>query len=655
MAMDFFGAQARAKRLTLWLVVLLVVAVLGMIAAAVAAVALAMLLLDGGQPGSSLLECALDPLLLGPVALGVLLVVGAGSLARHLQLRSGGAAVAEALGGRAINAATRDQDERRLLNVVEEMAIAAGLPVPPVYLLDEPGINAFAAGHTPQDAVIGVTRGAIRCLTRDELQGVVAHEFSHVLHGDMRLNLRLVALLYGILVIGLVGRMLLRGMATRRLVRSSRRGNGQAALLGAGLALMLVGFVGTLCGNLIKAAVSRQREFLADASAVQYTRNPTGLADALKRVAAHAHGSELRTGRAEEFSHLYFSRGLPGLRGLTATHPPLATRIRRLEPEWDGHFPEPRVEREEDIETGSSEGAGKARPAQATTLAASVSLPLAQTLPRRIGEPRGEDLRQARGALSSIDPVLFEAAHDPYAARAMIYGILMGAQPDSRTRQRELLVEAALPEVLAELERLDQPLGEVQPGQRLALIELCLPLLRQLSVAQYARFRDCLKRLMAAELEPGALQWALHRLIVVGSEGATFHRGHRQPLARREGAVARLLSSLALAGSDDEALAAEAFREAVDTLGLNVTLLTQPATLQELDWALDRCRQLNDDDRLRLLEAMVKCVAQDGRVHAEEAELLRAVAWSLGCPLPLAALNESGNGSFSPLGVQAVG
>lgn len=635
--MDFFGAQERARRLTAWLVLLLIVAVIGMVAAAVAVVALAMVLLDGGQPAADPLAQALDPLLLGSVALGVLLVVGSGSLIRHLQLRAGGSAVAEALGGRPINGDTRDADERRLLNVVEEMAIAAGLPVPTVYLLDEPGINAFAAGHTPQDAVIGVTRGAIQTLARDELQGVVAHEFSHVLHGDMRLNMRLIALLYGILVIGLVGRMLLRGMATRRVVRGSRRGNGHAVLLGAGLALMLVGFVGTLCGNLIKAAVSRQREFLADASAVQYTRNPAGLADALKRVAAQ--GSELRATRAEEFSHLYFSRGLPGLRGLTATHPPLPTRIRRLEPEWDGSLPEPNAMRETVDAAGSGDERAQLRPAQAIAQNDGMLMPTTATLAQRIGEPREQDMEQARGALAGIDPVLLEAAHESYAARAVIYGILMGAKPTSRARQREVVIEAALPDVLAELERLDQPLAGVRPGQRLALIELCLPLLRQLSVAQYARFRDCLERLMAAEHEPGALQWALHRLVVVGSEGVTHHRGRRQSLVRIEDAVARLLSSLTLAGNDEEAGAAEAFREAADTLGLSMTLLAQPATLQELDWALARCRQLGDDERVRLIGAMASCVSHDGRVHPREAELLRAVAWSLDCPLPLTAMD----------------
>ncbi|WP_010627341.1 M48 family metallopeptidase [Halomonas sp. KM-1] len=642
--MDFFGAQAQARRLTLWLVFLLLVAVIGMVVVTVLVVTLAVALLDGGQPGADPLALAFDPLLLGGVTLGVLAVVSAGSLARHMQLRAGGAAVAEALGGRPINADTRDPDERRLLNVVEEMAIASGLPVPLVYVLEEEGINAFAAGHTPQDAAIGVTRGAIQSLSRDELQGVVAHEFSHVLHGDMRLNMRLIALLYGILVIGLVGRMLLRGTATRRMVRGSRQNNAQVVLLGAGLALMLVGFIGTLCGNLIKAAVSRQREFLADASAVQYTRNPAGLAGALKRVAAHAQGSELRAAQAEEFSHLYFGRGVSGLRGLTATHPPLATRIRRLEPEWDGELPEPR----QALDDRTDEALQAPRTATAATAAATATAAVTGSaflatgggVSQRVGEPRDADLEGARGILAEIDPRLLEAVHEPYAARAVIYGILMGAEPESRTRQREALVDAAMPEVLAELERLDQPLRDVLPGQRLALIELCLPMLRQLSVAQYARLHECLERLMAAEHRPGALQWALHRLVTVGSQGATLPRGRRLPLAQAGDAVELLLSSLALAGSDEQDRARAAFDKAAERLDMNLTLRPEPASPQALDDALARCRRLADTERARLLDAMLDCVTHDGHVAPEEAQLLRAVAWSLGCPLPLVTVQN---------------
>ncbi|WP_104202090.1 M48 family metallopeptidase [Billgrantia saliphila] len=632
--MDFFGAQARARRLTLWLVALLIVAVLGMVAAAVLVVALATVLLEGGQPGGDPLARVLDPRLLGGVIVGVLVVIVSGSLIRHFQLRAGGAAVAEALGGRPINGDTRDAEERRLLNVVEEMAIAAGLPVPAVYVLPETAINAFAAGHTTQDAAIGVTRGAIQALTRDELQGVIAHEFSHVLHGDMRLNMRLIALLYGILVIGLVGRMLLRGMATRRVVRGSRRGNGHVVLLAAGVALMVVGFVGTLCGNLIKAAVSRQREYLADASAVQYTRNPAGLADALKRVAAQ--GSELRTARAEEFSHLFFGSGSRHLSRLTATHPPLETRIRRLDPEWNGHLPEPHPMHDR-VGPGQASHAEDDAERRRTGAPASGLVHVAGTAPaRRIGEPRDEDLRQAHRTLSDLDRRLLEAAHEPYAARALVYGILMGADPASRARQRQALIEAALPEVLVELDRLMPALAELEPGHRLPLIELALPVLRQLATTQYARFRECLARLMAAENEPGMLQWALHRLVMVGIEGV-MPKGKRQTgLEQNVEPIGRLLSSLALAGEVDVARAREAFRAAAVELGLSLTFCPEPAAPQALDRALAHCSGLGGDERKRLVNALACCVSHDGCIAAGEAEALRTVAWSLECPLPIA-------------------
>lgn len=645
--MDFFGAQDQARRLTARLILLLLVAVAGMVVAAVVIVTVAMALLDGGQSGGDPLARALDPVLLGSVALGVVAVVGLGSLMRHLQLRGGGSAVAEALGGRLINASTHDADEQRLLNVVEEMAIASGMPVPAVYVLEEPSINAFAAGHAPHDAAIGVTRGAIQSLDRDELQGVVAHEFSHILHGDMRLNMRLVALLYGILVIGLIGRMFLHGMAGRRAVGSSRRGNGHAVMLGAGVALMVVGYVGTLCGNLIKAAVSRQREFLADASAVQYTRNPEGLAQALKRLAAHSHGSELRATQAAEFSHLYFGRGLHGLSGLTATHPPLTTRIERLEPDWDGSLPEPRpvtsesvAERREPGDVSSTAGlAGQATVASLSSLSAAPhATDSGRGLSQRVGQPGPADIVRARQTLDGLDHRLLEAAHEPYAARALVYGILMGIDPSSRKRQRQSLVDQALPEVLVELDRLAAPLAAMGSGQRLALIELAMPMLRQLTTAQYAGFRACLSRLMAEEAQPGALQWALHRLVLVGIEGPRRQRRQRhRHLSQQEAPVARLLSSLARAGEVEEAEARSAFQSALQALPITPAFMNRQASPEELDQAVEQLQQLADDDKVLLLDAMARCVVHDGRIDPAEAEMLRAVAWSMDCPLPATA------------------
>ena len=236
------------------------------------------------------------------------------------------------LGGRLVNPAQPDPDERKLLNVVEEMAIASGIPVPQVYVLpEEKGINAFAAGHSTSDAVVAVTQGALRLLTRDELQGVIGHEFSHILNGDMRLNLRLMGLIFGILCLAVIGRVLLH-------VRGGGKDKNPLPLLG--LVLVLMGWVGVFFGRLIQAAVSRQREFLADASAVQFTRNPAGLAGALKKIGGLSYGSKLKNAHAGEASHMFFGNGMGGsFLGLMETHPPLAERILALEPDFDGEFP----------------------------------------------------------------------------------------------------------------------------------------------------------------------------------------------------------------------------------------------------------------------------------------------------------------------------
>ena len=644
--MDFFTAQDRARRLTGRLVLLLLLAVAGLIVAASVLVALAVVLFDGQLGGPDPLARALEPELFGLVALGVVAVVLGGAVLRHLQLRAGGSAVAEALGGRALNADTRNERERVLLNVVEEMAIASGMPVPAVYLLDDDAINAFAAGYDPQDAAIGVTRGAIEHLDRDQLQGVIAHEFSHILHGDMRLNLRLVALLHGILVIGLIGRLLLRGAAAGGRGRASRRGGGaQVALVAGGAGLMLVGYAGTLCGNLIKAAVSRQREFLADASAVQYTRNPEGIGGALQTLAAYRLGSRLMSPQAAEFSHLYFGSGVRALSGWTATHPPLEARIRRVLPRWDGTLPEPFAPTPRapkgDAASASSQprggvlgggvlgGSGGGGAGGALAGAA-----IAGAVVASVGQPDPEALARARRRLAGLDERLVVAAHDPFAARALVYGILMGADPDSREAQRRVLANQALPEVLRELDALDAPLAALAAGDRLPLIELALPVLRQLSAAQFARFRQCLAGLMAAETTPGALQWALHRLVLAGVEGERRARRDR-PLRDLAGPLSLLLSTLARAGRGDADYLIESLAQAGRALGVALDPVREPSSAAELDWAMERLARLAEAERPALLAAMVCCVEQDGHIAPEEAELLRAVAWSLGCPLPL--------------------
>jgi Zn-dependent protease with chaperone function len=332
---NFFEHQDRARSSTRTLVLLFVAAIATLIIITTFLV-VTVLSLTETQNGPSSVNFDVvtsDVFLL--VTVGVLSVVVLGTLFRFAQLRGGGRSVAQGLGGRLLNVQTRDADERKVLNVVEEIAIASGTPVPEVYLIEDPAINAFAAGFRPQDAVIGITRGSIQQLNRDELQGVIAHEFSHIFNGDMRLNIRLIGWLYGITVIGMIGYYMLRGSQYSYSMRNRKNGKGSLMLLGLGF--LVVGYGGTFFGNLIKAAVSRQREFLADASAVQFTRNPEGIGGALKKIGGYPGGTRLAAGNAAEISHMLFGEGLrSGFFGLFATHPSLDERIQRIDPSWIG-------------------------------------------------------------------------------------------------------------------------------------------------------------------------------------------------------------------------------------------------------------------------------------------------------------------------------
>jgi len=338
--MDFFEQQGKARKKTKVLVVYFALAV----ACIIASIYIASLLIfyatsaQQQQPGAPPSDLVLwDPKLFLSVVLGTLGVVIIGSVYKTLALAKGGSAVAESLGGRLLPADPDDPDERQLRNVVEEMAIAAGVPVPKIYVLpDEQGINAFAAGHTPQDAAIGLTRGSLTLLSRDELQGVIGHEFSHILNGDMRLNLRIMGVIFGIVCLSVIGRVLIYSRG------GGRNRQGGNPLMYLGLALIVIGGIGLLFGRLIQAALSRQREFLADASSVQFTRNPAGLSGALQKIGGA--GSRIDSPHAGEASHLFFGNGLgKPLLGAFATHPPLAERIRAIDPAWDGKFRQPRV------------------------------------------------------------------------------------------------------------------------------------------------------------------------------------------------------------------------------------------------------------------------------------------------------------------------
>lgn len=637
--MNFFEHQDLARRNTRRLVFLMVLAVLSLITVTTLLVAVVLYYFqyDPMQPAAgNVLTQSLSALsweLLGYITLGIGTVVLAGSLFKLLQLNAGGRTVAEAMGGRLINLDTRDGDERKILNVVEEMAIASGTPVPPVYVMEDDSINAFAAGKHPQDAVIGITRGCIQLLSRDELQGVVAHEFSHILHGDMRLNIRLVGILHGILLLGLLGYYLLRSAHLG--AGRSRRGNGNAGLpmIALGLGLMIVGYAGTFFGNIIKAAVSRQREFLADSSAVQFTRNPEGIAGALKKIGAHSQGSMLSNAHAAEFSHMFFGQGIQTrFNALMATHPPLAERISRIQPHWDGQFPT--LNRQ--VSTAVPPTPGGQSEHIAGFAAAGGSGSGSASAIDSIGQPSAEHVVHARNLLQSIPDALNEAAHDPFSARALVYSLLISKSSEAiAEHQWRRLQDLADPAVLEAAEQLHPTVIKLDRELNLPVLEVCIPALKQLSPREHKRFKTILADLIQADQKVDIFEWCLYRITMHNLEPKQRSSANLS-LKQLADECRLLMAFVAHSGHASEAAAQAAFDNGFNSLGLGQRFFMAKGSLRlpELDAALDRLKTLKPLQKPTLLKALANCIAHDAKVTVTEKELFRSIADSLDCPVP---------------------
>lgn len=630
--MNFFEQQERARRNSGRLVILLGLAVLSLIALTSLSLALIWKFVAAGD----FFAPADYARLIAMVAAGVVGVVLLGSFYKSAQLSRGGQVVAERLGGRLINLQPQGLAERRLLNVVEEMALASGTSVPPVYVLDDAAINAFAAGLTPQDAVIGITRGALETLNREELQGVIAHEFSHIFHGDMRLNTRLVAVLHGILLLGLVGQFLLRGVSRTGVRRSNSRnsGNGVAAIALSGVALIVIGYAGTFFGNLIKAAVSRQREFLADASAVQFTRNPGGIAGALKKIGGYGAGSRLQAANAAEFSHMYFGQGVSvAMEGMMATHPPLAARIRRIEPRWDGRFPAVSVV--EGAAEPALAGDWNLEPAVLAMAAAGYAGSAAAQSIAAIGSPQTQHLSVAHSTLRRIPDGLREAAHRCVDAQVLMFGLLLEQDATARQRQLALLRPQLDLALRAALERHLPALLELPVELRLPLLELSIPALKQLPKAEQLLLRRSLAQLILADQQVSLMEWSLLRIIErnLAPPRATDAAHHLRDLADD---ASLLLSALAQVGHSDLEQARRAFQDGNALLPFGARVMLEPSAvdIRSLDRAVSRLSRIWPLEKPRLLKAMAASIAHDGQVTAAEAELMRAVADSLDCPMP---------------------
>ncbi|MBX3419104.1 MAG: M48 family metallopeptidase [Pirellulaceae bacterium] len=653
--MDFFASQELARRNTFRLVVLLIISVVCIIGSIFALVLLG---LNIANPAKHILE---DPWAIGQILLmtsaAVIVVVGSGMLLKFAELSKGGKVIADLVGGRRLLPNSTHPAERRLLNIVEEMALAAGMPVPPVYVLDnESGINAFAAGQTVNDAIIGVNRGTLEILNRDELQGVIAHEFSHILNGDMRMSLRIIGLLHGIQAIALIGYMLIRSVGhTGGRSSSSDKGDPRIFLLVAGLGLLVIGSLGLFFARLIKASISRQREYLADASSVQFTRNPQGIGGALKMIAAHSDHSRVRSENAEALSHMFFADRLGKMAaGLLATHPPLDKRIKHVEPRFDGNLGEylkSRAKATAGYETEKEKPKtdhkffdkfipGLAKMPGAATMSAPGGLLNPMLIIGAIGSPTDDDIEYSRLVIGQIPDELLEACHDTFLARCVVFASLLDGNPQIRTAQLQSITNLEGEESTRQTEVFLPFLASADIRYRLPIFEILQGTLVGLSDNQYRHFRKTVSELIAADQSVNLFEFFLRHHLVIHLDRhfghATMKEVKYETVDQVLGEVGYVLSVLAKVGHSDESSARSAYQAGVSSLnasnrpeyvaeGLNIGQLAQAITV------LSHASPTLKKD---ILSSTVVTISHDHRVTVEEAELFRALAESLDCPVP---------------------
>jgi len=629
--MNFFEHQAAARRNSTWLFVLFALAVVGIVIAVDAAAWLVYANADK------------DPIEVGVMlvfaTLTTLAIIGLGSLYRIATLSGGGESVALQLGGVAVPERSNDFHLRRLRNVVEEIAIASGVPMPKLYVLEhEAGINAFAAGYSPSDAVVAVTRGALERLNRDELQGVIAHEFSHILNGDMRLNIRLIGVLFGILMLAIIGRKVLE------LGRGRDRNAG--AIFVAALIAMVVGYIGLFFGRLIKAGVSRTRERLADASAVQFTRQTTGLAGALKKIGGIDEGSRLsHRGDAEEISHMLFGDGV-GLRSWFATHPPLVERIQALEPGFSG----PQLERlraqwsvsppsglEEDAALGFTErGLPPPLPAPGTEQAVSPAAVAAQ-----VAQPSADDYHRADVIAAHIPDEVRALAAQREAVMPLLLALLMDGDAGIADKQASEISARLGKAVALEVRTLhQQSLAALHPALRLPLAALAFPVLRLRPRPELEVFLDTINAMVYADGDVSLFEYCLARLLTVhvreSLDPARYARFGRRKLSDVRSEIATLLTIVAQCGNPDAEGARQAYLTGIQRVMPEhampyVARNNGVSVLDDVWGPLDALEPLAKEV---LIEAITATIGHDGRVDVAEAELLRTICSVLHCPLP---------------------
>jgi Zn-dependent protease with chaperone function len=645
--MNFFAQQERARSHTKRMLFLFVVAVVAIVVAVDIVALVAFGAIEHQRQGMGLPPAAL----LFWVSVPVLAIIGLSTLYKVSTLRSGGGAVARQLGALQIEETTQDFAHRRLRNVIEEIAIASGVPVPEIYVLrDEPGINAFAAGYTPADAAVTVTQGCLDKLTRDELQGVIAHEFSHVLNGDMRLNIRLMGVVFGILVIGIIG---------RKLMENTGRSRDSGGVVAFGIAILVVGYIGVFFGRLIKAGISRERELLADASAVQFTRQTLGIAGALKKIGGLAEGSKLASSETEEVSHMLFGDGV-GYSALFATHPPLEKRIKLLEPSFNPReFAEIAKAWSQPVKVGESEGAqvsiGGFAPALIMAAGAATAPVTAQAaLPRagaaitltpkkvikQAAQPGADDYETASAIHMTISERLRTFAYMADRSAQVVFALALDADAEVREKQLRIIEKRFDPTVRAGVEEIASEMKDLHPMQRLPLAQLAFPALRRRPRPQLQTFLLALNDLIQADGRVQLEEYCLAKLVGIqvidALDPSKAKTSGSSKLADCKADATAVIAIIARYGNDDAAEAERAYLLGMhEVLPDAIDVYAPPDDFAlTLDRALPKLDLLAPAGKEMLVSGLTRAIGADGKVSVSEAELLRTICAALHVPLP---------------------
>ena len=685
MTTQFFERQETQRKYTGWLVGAFVAAML----LVVLVINLVVIFGLGASPAEVWRHEPSVVVWITVIALGTMLIA---SWHRSSQMREGGPAVARALGGVQVNANDGDLKRQRLVNIVEEMAIAARIRKPQVFVLpDEAGINAFAAGYSPDEAAVAVTQGALDAFDRDQLQAVIGHEFSHILNGDMKINMRLTAWIFGLCVIADVARRFM-----------NKRGGGKSAarikLIAFGV--FLAGSAGAFAGRLLQAAVSRRREHLADASAVQFTRNPQALQSAFIVMAASASGTRLEHEHAIGVSHMFFAGSSPAWitkfnASWFATHPPLEERVRAIDARVTplkfrslvseerrkivartaaatAAAPAAEPTAEGDVASESSKAlqfspvaamaaplpatASRARaPAGAAAAPATSSADgdmhltlekpiLAETLPTGVRMVAGRALppdvlrnRLSQDQQAAIGNFVARVESSGIAVQATFVATMLASEPAKWRTQLTRLAPLLGIELFKETQAQVARVGELAPSSRLPLLVDLFSLLDNMQPADRKRLRAIARAFAPTVATGDMLRFSLTRMIEKRLAKAKDEAAP-VPLHEQAPMVCELYAALAQCRFGAGKQGQNAYRAGL--MGMLpptkwAPYSEQPITPVALDAALAAVAQIHPTGRRSLSEGMARVIAVGGRLTVPQVDLLRGICMVVDCPVPL--------------------